>query len=129
MRPLVRDDSREDTHAGDPCCRRAGPGLPAFTTGERRMVYRISITLVITLVVLAGLMTDHFNDVVQELVRHLVRDPGWTYLVVMFVTMLFLLYLALCRIGRLPIGGEDEEPAFSSVRWRERRFESGRGWG
>src|SRR3546814_8057721 len=99
MRSLGRDDSREYTHAGYPCCRRTGPGLPAFTTGERRMVYRISITLVITLVVLAGLMPDPFNVVVQEMVRHLVRDAGWTYLVVEFVTLLFLLYLAL-EIGR-----------------------------
>src|SRR3546814_559092 len=129
MRPLVRDDSREYTHAGYPCCRRAGPGLPAFTTGERRMVYRISITLVITLVVLAGLMPDPFNDVVQEMVRHLVRDAGWTYLVVVFVTLLFLLYLALGRFGRLRIGGEDAEPDFSYVSWLSMLFAAGMGIG
>src|SRR3546814_16041506 len=89
-----------------------------LTTGERRMVYRISITLVITLVALAGLMPDPFNDVVQEMVRHLVRDAGWTYLVVVFVTLLFLLYLALGRFGRLPIGGQAAEPAFSSAERR-----------
>src|SRR3546814_11233052 len=92
MRPLVRDDSREYTHAGYPCCRRAGPGLPAFTTGERRMVYRISITLVLTLVVLAGLMPAPFHDVVQEMVRPLVRAAGWSYSAVVFVTLVFLLY-------------------------------------
>src|SRR3546814_7212740 len=96
-----------------------------LTTGERRMVYRISITLVITLVVLAGLMPDPFNDVVQEMVRHLVRDAGWTYLVVVFVTLLFLLYLALGRFGRLRIGGEDAEPDFSYVSWLSMLFAAG----
>src|SRR3546814_2606134 len=93
------------------------------------MVYRISITLVITLVVLASLMPDPFNDVVQEMVRHLVRDAGWTYLVVVFVTLLFLLYLALGRFGRLRIGGEDAEPDFSYVSWLSMLFAAGMGIG
>ena len=69
------------------------------------MVYRISIALVIVLVVLAGVLPDPFNDVVQEVVRHLVRDAGWTYLVIVFTTLVFLLYLAFGRFGRLRIGG------------------------
>src|SRR3546814_13251858 len=93
------------------------------------MVYRISITLVITLVVLAGLMPDPFNDVVQELVRHLVRDAGWTYLVVVFVTLLFLLYPGFGRFCRLRIGGEDAEPDFSSLRWLSMLFAAGMGLG
>src|SRR3546814_17787333 len=63
------------------------------------------------------------------MVRHLVRDAGWTYLVVVFVTLLFLLYLALGRFGRLRIGGEDAEPDFSYVSLLSMRFAAGMGIG
>src|SRR3546814_5138326 len=63
------------------------------------------------------------------MVRHLVRDAGWTYLVVVFVTLLFLLYLALGRFGRLRIGGEDAEPDFSYVSWLSMLFAAGMGIG
>ncbi|MFC3716647.1 BCCT family transporter [Luteimonas soli] len=93
------------------------------------MVYRISIALVIVLVVLAGAMPDAFNDVVQEVVRHLVRDAGWTYLVIVFATLVFLLYLAFGRFGSLRIGGEDAEPDFSYASWLSMLFAAGMGIG
>ncbi len=93
------------------------------------MVYRISIALVFALVLLAGAAPDAFNDVVQEIVRHLVRDAGWTYLVIVLATLLFLLYLAFGRFAHLRIGGEDAEPEFSYFSWLSMLFAAGMGIG
>ena len=93
------------------------------------MVYRTSIALVLVLVVLAGVFPEAFQDAVQDIVRHLVRDAGWTYLVIVFVVLVFLLYLAFGRFGHLRIGGADAEPDFTYTSWMSMLFAAGMGIG
>ncbi|WP_344869314.1 BCCT family transporter [Comamonas faecalis] len=45
------------------------------------------------------------------------RDTGWMYLLVVFLALLFLLYLAVGRFGQLRLGGEDTEAHFSRGAW------------
>src|SRR5688572_4447818 len=93
------------------------------------MVFRISIALVAALVLLGGMMPTAFNNVVQETVTRLVRDAGWTYLLIAFTTLAFMLYLAFGRFGKLRIGGEDAEPEFSYTSWLSMLFAAGMGIG
>ena len=93
------------------------------------MVFRISIALVVVLVLLAGLMPGPFNSVVQAMVAEVVRGAGWLYLLVVFLTLTFLMYLAFGRFGNLRIGGEDAEPDFSRASWMSMLFAAGMGIG
>ncbi|GAB1387820.1 BCCT family transporter [Melaminivora sp.] len=93
------------------------------------MVYRISIALVMALVALAGLAPQAFGAAMQALLAPVVRSTGWLYLLVVFMALVFLLYLAFGRLGRLRIGGEDAEPAFSHRSWLAMLFATGMGIG
>ncbi|WP_367346916.1 BCCT family transporter [Stenotrophomonas bentonitica] len=93
------------------------------------MVFRLSIALVVLLVLAAGVAPDPFNDVVRGGLVHIVRSAGWLYLLVVFITLSFLLYLAFGRLGSLRIGGEDAEPEFSNASWMSMLFAAGMGIG
>ena len=93
------------------------------------MVFRISITLVLALVLLAGIAPGPFNDLVQAILHVVVRSVGWLYLLIVFLTLVFLLYLAFGRFGNLRIGGEDAEPAFTRTSWLSMLFAAGMGIG
>ncbi|WP_102945127.1 BCCT family transporter [Stenotrophomonas sp. VV52] len=93
------------------------------------MVFRISIALVLLLVLAAGVAPDAFNDIVRGGLVHIVRGAGWLYLLVVFITLSFLLYLAFGRLGSLRIGGEDAEPEFSNASWMAMLFAAGMGIG
>jgi len=93
------------------------------------MVFRISIALVLLLVLAAGIAPDAFNDIVRGGLVHIVRGAGWLYLLVVFITLSFLLYLAFGRLGSLRIGGEDAEPEFSNASWMAMLFAAGMGIG
>jgi len=93
------------------------------------MVFRISIALVAVLVLIAGLAPGPFNTVVQSILVELVRGVGWLYLLVVFLTLAFLMYLAFGRLGTLRIGGEDAEPDFSRGSWMSMLFAAGMGIG
>jgi glycine betaine transporter len=93
------------------------------------MVFRISIALIVALVLTAGLAPGPFNDVIQSGLAHIIRSTGWLYLLVVFITLSFLMYLAFGRLGSLRIGGEDAEPDFSNASWMSMLFAAGMGIG
>ncbi|WP_313274949.1 BCCT family transporter, partial [Stenotrophomonas sp.] len=70
-----------------------------------------------------------FNDVVQATLAQVVRGAGLMYLLIVFLTLSFLLYLAFGRFGNLRIGGEDAEPDFSRGSWLSMLFSAGMGIG
>ena len=93
------------------------------------MVFRISIALVLVLVLLAGFAPGPFNTVVQSVLADVIRSVGWLYLLVVFLALTFLMYLAFGRFGNLRIGGEDAEPEFSRASWMSMLFAAGMGIG
>ena len=93
------------------------------------MVFRISFLLVALLVAAAGLAPDRFEAVVRGLLAATLQYTGWMYLVVVFFTLVFMLYLAFGRLGDLRIGGDDAEPAFSGASWLAMLFAAGMGIG
>lgn len=93
------------------------------------MVFRISIALVAVLVVLAGVFPESFNVAMQTALAEVIQDAGWLYLLVVFIALVFLLYLAFGRFGTLRIGGEDAEAEFSTISWLSMMFAAGMGIG
>ncbi|MEO8365280.1 MAG: BCCT family transporter [Pseudoxanthomonas sp.] len=93
------------------------------------MVFRISILIVALLVTLAGFWPGPFNAYVQATLAWVVPSAGWLYLLVVFATLVFLLFLAFGRFAQLRIGGEDAEPEFSTTSWLAMLFAAGMGIG
>ena len=93
------------------------------------MVFRISFLLIALLATAAGLAPARFDASVQWLLGGMLANTGWLYLLVVFVTLVFMFYLAFSRLGELRIGGADAEPAFSIPSWLAMLFAAGMGIG
>ena len=93
------------------------------------MVFRISFLLIALLATIAGLAPARFGATVQWLLGGMLANTGWLYLLVVFATLVFMLYLAFGRMGGLRIGGEDAEPQFSLPSWLAMLFAAGMGIG
>src|SRR5690625_7056895 len=93
------------------------------------MVFKVSIAIVLALVVLAGIVPGAFNAAMQVTLTKVISSAGWLYLLVVFLALVFLLYLAFGRLGKLRIGGENAEPEFSRTSWLAMMFAAGMGIG
>src|SRR5690625_2608684 len=93
------------------------------------MVFYISIALVLILVAAAGIAPIAFNDLMQTMLKDVIHNAGWLYLLTVFLALVFLMYLAFGRLGKLRLGGENAEPEFSRMSWLAMMFAAGMGIG
>src|SRR5690606_9431570 len=93
------------------------------------MVFRISLLLVVALAVVAGLAPGPFEQATSAALAAVINHAGWLYLLIVFLTLLFLGYLAFGPLSQLRIGGRDAEPEFSSLAWLSMLFAAGMGIG
>ena len=59
----------------------------------------------------------------------LVPNFGWVFILSSFGFLAFSLYLAFSRYGKIRLGGQDEQPEFSTVSWVAMMFSAGMGIG
>ncbi len=93
------------------------------------MVFRISFFLVTLLVVVAGLAPQPFEAASNTALAAVIQYAGWLYLLIVFLALAFLAYLAFGPAARLRLGGRDAEPEFSNVAWLSMLFAAGMGIG
>src|SRR5690554_5421891 len=93
------------------------------------MGFRISLLLVLLRAVVAGLAPAQFGQVTSAVLAAVISHAGWLYLLIVFLTLVFLVYLAFGPLARLRIGGTDAEPEFSSITWLAMLFAAGMGIG
>ena len=83
---------------------------------------------VITFFVLATvLFTDQMDAVVSVASEWLYTNLGWFYVLGVTFFLIFLLYLAVSRFGRVKLGPDDEEPEHSGITWFAMLFAAGIG--
>ena len=63
------------------------------------MVFGISLFLVIALAVVAGLAPKPFEAVSDAALAAVIQHAGWLYLLIVFLTLAFLVYLAFGPLG------------------------------
>ncbi|MCE7032296.1 BCCT family transporter [Lysobacter sp. GX 14042] len=93
------------------------------------MVFRISLLLVVALAVVAGLAPGPFETVAGGALAAVINQAGWLYLLIVFLTLVFLVFLAFGPMAALRIGGRDAEPEFSKPVWLSMLFAAGMGIG
>lgn len=93
------------------------------------MVFRISLFLVVALAVLAGFAPQRFKTISDMALAAVIQNAGWLYLLIVFLTLVFLGWLAFGPTAVLRIGGRDAEPEFSKSAWLSMLFAAGMGIG
>ena len=76
------------------------------------------------------LFTDSLAAVFDAVLwSFLVPNFGWVFILSSFGFLAFSLYLAFSRYGKIRLGGQDEQPEFSTVSWVAMMFSAGMGIG
>src|ERR687897_814046 len=93
-------------------------------------VFWIAAVLSAVFVAWGILFTDSLAAVFDAVLwSFLVPNFGWVFILSTFGFLAFSLYLAFSRYGKVRLGGQDEQPEFSTVSWVAMMFSAGMGIG
>ncbi|MFI0366652.1 BCCT family transporter [Actinomadura sp. 1N219] len=109
-------------------------GLPASLQKEGPartdwIVYGLTAGLSTTFVVWGAVWTDNLSSTAQSVLDWLLANLGWLFVLAATGFVIFSLWLALSKYGKIPLGQEDEEPEFRTVSWVAMMFSAGMGIG
>ncbi|WP_254879121.1 BCCT family transporter [Streptomyces sp. NA04227] len=94
-----------------------------------RIVFGVSAVLTLGFVVWGWLATDNLESVSGKMLDGLVKNGGWAFMLVASCFVVFALWLAASRYGRIRLGKEGEQPEFRTVSWVAMMFSAGMGIG
>ena len=110
-----------------------GGALPSLATPRRArtdwIVYGFTSVLSLSFVVWGTVWTDNLSSVAESALNWLLANVGWLLVLAATGFVIFSLWLALSRYGRIPLGSEDDEPEFRTVSWIAMMFSAGMGIG
>ncbi|MFP4180357.1 MAG: BCCT family transporter [Spirochaetaceae bacterium] len=93
------------------------------------VVFFSSLILVLIFVFLGIAVPEHLDRVSAVLHEAIIEHFGWAYLLSAFGFVIFSVYLAFSRFGRLKLGKDNEKPQYSYFAWFSMLFAAGMGIG
>ncbi|MFF7814093.1 BCCT family transporter [Streptomyces sp. NPDC007945] len=93
------------------------------------VVFGVTAVLTLAFVVWGATATDSLESVSSSLLDGLIRDGGWAFMLAASGFVVFALWLAVSRYGRITLGREGEGPEFRTVSWIAMMFSAGMGIG
>ncbi|HET8596064.1 MAG TPA: BCCT family transporter [Intrasporangium sp.] len=94
-----------------------------------RVVFGITAALAIGFVVWGGVATEHLRDVTGSGLDFVVHNMGWFFALTASAFVLFVVWLAFGKYGRIPLGRDGEAPEFRTSSWIAMMFSAGMGIG
>jgi hypothetical protein len=94
-----------------------------------RTVFGITAALAIGFVVWGGFATEHLRDVTGSGLDFVVHNMGWFFALTASAFVLFVVWLAFGKYGRIPLGRDGEAPEFRTSSWIAMMFSAGMGIG
>ncbi|WTK98539.1 BCCT family transporter [Streptomyces sp. NBC_01508] len=93
------------------------------------MVFGFTALFTLAFVVWGSVATDSLQDVSSSMLSGLIHNGGWAFVLVASGFVLFALWLAISRYGKITLGEEGEKPEFRTVSWVAMMFSAGMGIG
>ncbi|MEH0541685.1 BCCT family transporter [Streptomyces sp. B21-105] len=93
------------------------------------VVFGVSAALTLAFVVWGATATDALESVSGKLLDGTIRNGGWAFVLAASGFVVFALWLAMSRYGRITLGKEGEQPEFRTVSWIAMMFSAGMGIG
>ncbi|MFJ3669916.1 BCCT family transporter [Streptomyces sp. NPDC090106] len=114
-----------------------GRGDPSGTPGPRsdgpeatdRVVFGVTAVITVAFVIWGWAATDSLESVSTRMLNGLIHNGGWAFMLAASGFVVFALWLAISRYGRIHLGAEGEEPEFRTVSWVAMMFSAGMGIG
>ncbi|WP_420717870.1 BCCT family transporter [Streptomyces sp. H27-S2] len=94
-----------------------------------KVVFGVTAGLTLAFVLWGALATDSLESVSSRLLKGLIHNGGWAFMLAATAFVVFALWLAVSRYGRIHLGREGEAPEFRTVSWVAMMFSAGMGIG
>src|SRR5699024_12185362 len=95
----------------------------------KNRVFVISASLIFMLVLVGAFVPEQFGYWAGKAQRVAGQYFGWLYLASIFFFILFLLYLAFGKYGKVRLGPQDSTPGFGFISWMRMLMSGGLGVG
>ncbi|MDQ3886587.1 MAG: BCCT family transporter [Actinomycetota bacterium] len=92
-------------------------------------VFRLSVGASLAFVLVGAFFTEPFSSALSTVVDGIIAGVGWLYLLLTAGFLVFVLFLASSRFGKIRIGGPDAKPEFRLFPWFAMLFQAGMGIG
>ena len=126
----------QDTPREDPQRPRTPPAEPSQATAEAdrrhpvdRVIFGVAAALVIAFIAWGTAATDTLSEVATYVLNGVMSAGGWAFVLAASGFVVFALWLAFSRYGKIPLGRDDEGPEFRTVSWVAMMFSAGMGIG
>ncbi|MEV4003080.1 BCCT family transporter [Actinomadura sp. NPDC049753] len=93
------------------------------------IVYGVAAVLSASFVIWGGADTGGLSSAADAMLDWLLTNLGWLFVLAATGFVIFSLWLAFSRYGRIPLGHEGDEPEFRTVSWVAMMFSAGMGIG
>ncbi|MFE6161671.1 BCCT family transporter [Streptomyces sp. NPDC056486] len=94
-----------------------------------RIVFGVTAVLTLAFVVWGAVATDSLESASTKMLNGLIHNGGWAFMLTASGFVVFALWLAVSRYGKITLGEEGEEPEFRTVSWVAMMFSAGMGIG
>ncbi|MCQ8192950.1 BCCT family transporter [Streptomyces rugosispiralis] len=105
------------------------PAGPHRTPRTDRVVFGVSAALTVAFVIWGSVASDTLERVSDSMLSGLIHNGGWAFVLAASGFVIFALWLAMSRYGKITLGKEGEEPEFRTVSWVAMMFSAGMGIG
>jgi glycine betaine transporter len=96
---------------------------------RKQLVFAVSLIVTLIVVAFGVLRPEEMDRVTAEIHTAIIDRIGWSYLVAAFIFLLFSLYVAFSKFGRIKLGKQHEKPQYSYFGWFSMLFAAGMGIG
>ncbi|MFI7286062.1 BCCT family transporter [Streptomyces anulatus] len=103
--------------------------LSTRTPTTDRVVFGVTAVLTLAFVVWGATATDSLETVSGDLLTGLIHNGGWAFILAASAFVIFALWLAVSRYGKICLGQEGEKPEFRTISWIAMMFSAGMGIG
>ncbi len=114
-------DTRERGEAAE-----AGGGEQTQKLG---VVFWVTVAISAAFVIWGAFFTDSFTAALTAIVGGITTGLGWVYMLIATFFLVFVIWLAFSRYGKITLGKPGEKPEFGNFAWFAMLFQAGMGIG
>ncbi|HWM03275.1 MAG TPA: BCCT family transporter [Actinophytocola sp.] len=94
-----------------------------------RVVFGVAAGLMIAFIAWGVLSTESLSAVASTALGGIIEGGGWAFVLAASGFVIFALWLAISKYGKIPLGRDDEAPEFRTISWIAMMFSAGMGIG
>ena len=94
-----------------------------------RVVFGVAAAVALAFVAWGFVAPSNLGSVSSTALVWIERNLGWLFVLLASAFVVFVIWLAASRYGRIPLGRDDESPEFGAISWVAMMFSAGMGIG